>query len=365
MNEELIIRFLQHDLTEEEKIQFEKWLAESSENMKLFRTTKQAWALTGSFSTLDDQQTEAEYSKFKYRYLQSEYARKSLLSSIPPFWRYAAVFIMASVFSFLLFKVIYKNENNVFLSSYNEIKTKPGEKTQITLADGSSIWINSCSQLKYPVNLASEQIDMYLEGEAYFDLKKLPNRKITIHTSRVNVNVLGTAFNLKSYNDDDIIETTLVRGQVALSYPSKDPKTQKQVFLSPNQTAIFYKKTNSVTFHGFAEHRVLNLEMLNDTQKLELKNKYNIVVEESVDTESQISWINGKFTFKKETFESLAKRLERHYNVKISILDSSLKKSNFSGTFDKESIEQALKALSYPVPFRYTIIKDSIIIQNK
>jgi transmembrane sensor len=366
MDENLIVGYFQHRLTEEESQRFNSWLSENIENRKLFEAFKKVWSLSNGYNELNDEAVENEFALFKYRYLKSKEVKPRFFNSVYfTVIKYAAFFVFAFIISFYIQKLT-KRDIISLQSSYNEIKTKPGEKSQITLADGSKIWINSCTNLKYPLNLSSRHIDIFLDGEAYFDLKKIPNRSITVHTSRLNIDVLGTAFNLKSYADDDIIETTLVRGKIAITHSLKSSGSDdNQVFLAPNQSAIYFKNSNSLVVNSLTEHRVHTIDTQEGLQYLAMKSQSNLIVEEAIDTKPQISWIEGNFIFRKETFEKLARRLERRYDVKINIIGEQLKKSRFSGTFDKESIEQALKALSYPVPFNYQIIKDSVIIQPK
>ena len=248
---------------------------------------------------------------------------------------------------------------------FTEIVTKAGEKTKVVLADSSVIWVNSCTKLRYPVDLKQSKINFYLDGEAFFDLKKIPNRKITVHASSININVMGTAFNLKSYVNDNTIETTLVRGKIAIETSSDKGSTCKPVLLLPNQSATYFKDHHLINVYEFKEKRVQKSKTIDELKNIADQDQSNLIVEESINPMSQIYWKEGKLIFEKETFESLAKKMERWYNVKINIESEKLRKARFSGTFDKESIDQAIKALSYPVPFSYLIIKDSVVIKNK
>lgn len=364
MDESIIIKYLRKTLSQEERKEFVRWLNEDPAHLKLFKEVKKSWALTTSFDAGNYTDSDSEFNRFKYRYLHPGKTRNGISPLLIQISQIAAIVVVTAALSIYIQHLISKNGNSL-QTSFNEITTNAGEKTRITLADGSQIWINSCTKLKYPTSLTGSKVDLFLDGEAYFDLKKIPNRKIIVHTSRLNINVIGTAFNLRSYSDDNIIETTLVRGKISITHTSEQNNASKEVVLKPNQSAIYFKNSNTLKVPVLAEHRIQNSETQEGLEQLAIKNQSNVIVEESINTEPQISWIEGKFVFRKETFENLAKRLERHYNVKITITDSKLKKSKFSGTFDKESIEQALKALSYPVPFNYTIIKDSITIQPK
>jgi ferric-dicitrate binding protein FerR (iron transport regulator) len=362
MEEELLLRYLQNRLTKEEKSQLREWLAGDPEHGRLLSIYKKCWSLSYPDLPLSDSETEKEINIFQERFLQSDKKRRIIPRGIRKVLQYAAVFAAAFGLSFLLFKSLYRGPE--IQNAFNEIITTPGEKSQVVLADGSKIWVNACTKLRYPVNLRAEEVELYLEGEAYFDLKKIPGRHITVHTSQLNIKVIGTAFNLKSYSDEDVIEATLVRGKIAIEDAS-GKGNEKQILLAPNQSAVYFKKSGRIEASSLSEHRIKNAETIEGLEQLAKKNQSNIIVEEAVDIQPQISWIEGKMVFRKETFETLANRLERRYNVKINIKDDRLRKTRFSGTFEKESIEQVMHALSYPVPFKYTIIKDSIVIESK
>ena len=362
MEDELLLGYLQNRLTKDEKNRLREWLSADPEHSKLLTIYKKCWSLSYPDIPLNDSEAEREFNIFRARFLQSDWKRRLTPQGIRKFLQYAAVFFIAFTLSFLLFKIQYRGTK--VLNAYNEIITSPGEKSQVILADGSMIWVNACTRLKYPVNLRSTEIELYLEGEAYFDLKKIPGRLITVHTSQLNIKVMGTAFNLRSYSDEDVIEATLVRGKIAIEEAS-GKRNKKQILLVPNQSAVYFKKSGHIEASGLSEHRVKKAETIEGLEQLAKTNQSNIIVEEEVDVHPQISWIDGKMVFRKETFEMLANRLERRYNVTINIKDDKIRKTRFSGTFDKESIEQVMHALSYPVPFKYIIIKDSIVVESK
>ncbi|NJK96730.1 MAG: FecR family protein [Bacteroidales bacterium] len=341
----------------------------SAENRKTLKEYKKAWVLGNLGITADENiaKTEKEFNAFKYRYLSDEKPHRKILNT----WyidilKYAAIVIVVSLLWFFLYGRT-NTDKSMLISSFNEISTKPGERSQVTLADGSKIWLNACTKVKYPVDLNAAHLDIYLEGEAYFDLKKISGRSISVHTSRLKVDVLGTAFNLKSYTDENIIETTLVRGKISIKglAKHKEKEKDKEIILEPNQTAVYFKSSDFVEMKTLIEHRVKKTETDDRLKQIAINSKSNIIVAESVNTDDQTSWVEGKFVFRKEPFDQLARRLERKFNVKIRFADEKLKTARFSGTFENETIEQALKALSYPVPFRYNIVKDSITILYK
>ncbi len=362
MNENYIIRFLNEELSESEKRIFYDWLNNSPENQKLFLEIKTSWhisQLSNNNQTID---SGSELQLFKYRLNDRLKYRKTILL-YRTLLGAAAAFLLVLGFSVFYYRLGAVNPQTTG-SAFNEISTNASEKSKIVLADGSKIWINACSRLKYPSNLNSDQIDIYLEGEAYFDLKKIKGRKITVHTSEIDVKVIGTAFNLRNYKDEDIIETTLIRGKVEIERKSGSKKGILE--LQPSQSASFIKNSNkNKEERDFAKLYINHHENTDQTREIAIKQHSNMVVAKSINSELLVGWKEGKLSFRDESFESLAKKLEKWYGVTINIRGQELKEARFTGSFSKETIEQALRALSYPVPFMFKIDKDSVRIELK
>jgi transmembrane sensor len=362
MNEEKIIQYLKGELNPQESKKLHDWILFDTANFETFKQLKQAWALSNAMKE-SDPIDEKDYRIFRLRNFNKDESEKQSLSPFRWIVRIAAVFLML-VGVYQLFTMVLPNKTSGD-DLFTEITTRAGEKTKIVLADSSVIWVNSCTKLRYPVNLKKSKINFYLEGEAFFDFKKLPNRNITVHTSEINIKVIGTAFNLKSYANDNTIKTTLVRGKIVIETLIDKGNTAKQIMLLPNQSATYFKNHTQLNISENKEKRINKTETIEELEKIANRNQTNMIVEESINPKAQVFWKEGKLSFEKETLENLSKRMERWFAVKINIESERLKKARFSGTFDKESIEQAIKALSYPVPFNYTIIKDSVIIKNR
>ncbi len=364
MDENTILQFLQNKLSPAERKAFLDRIEADASFRALFKEIKTVWSVTSDNEAKVFSDPETEFRTFRYRNLMNDERSVKRKNAFIPFLKVAAIVVVSFGLAFLAFSLLENKKSSTDLV-YTEIETRAGEKSQITLPDGSKIWINACTKLRYPNNLQQREIELYLDGEAFFDLKKIPDRRITVRTSQINVKVLGTAFNVKSYKDDDVIETTLVRGKIEIENQTGKKAGNKTVTLKPNQSATFIKSSNNLSLKEFNEVRINTTEDLDNLKKIATSKNSNLVVMNSVNPETQTSWKEGRLSFRKETFENLAKMLERWYDIKIEIKDQELKKSRFSGSFDKETIEQALQALSYPVPFKYKIEKDSVLIFRK
>lgn len=263
------------------------------------------------------------------------------------YWKIAvaATLIIVSIITFALYqKDSPLNQSN---SSVKQLTyTKRGAKTSITLSDGTRVTLNSDSKIIYPKRFAGENREVTLIGEAFFDVSKDHHHPFIIHTSKMDVRVLGTAFNVKCYPGDRFSETSLIRGSVQVTL--KD-RPSDRIILKPSEKLI-------VSNVGAPQDRK-DPRLLNDllTQVAHIQKNDTTVVE--------TSWVYNKLAFREETFSELSKRLERAYDVKIDFKNEDLKELKFTGTFEKESVASILKALSIVEPFAYEIEDNKIVIQ--
>ena len=263
------------------------------------------------------------------------------------YWKIAvaATLIIVSVITFVLHQkdsFVSQSNSSVSLLTY----TKRAAKKSITLSDGTRVTLNSDSRLVYPKQFTGENREVTLIGEAFFDVSKDRNHPFIIHTSKMDVRVLGTAFNVKSYPGDRFSETSLIRGSVEVTL--KD-RPSDRIILKPSEKLIV---SNTNSHKDRKDPRLFN-DLL--TQVAHVQKNDTTVVE--------TSWVYNKFAFREETFSELSKRLERAYDVQIHFKNENLKELKFTGTFEKESVASILKALSIVEPFAYEIQDNKIIIQ--
>lgn len=219
---------------------------------------------------------------------------------------------------------------------YSEITVPFGQMSQLKLSDGTKIWLNSGTTLRYPEHFTSQQRSVTVIGEAYFEVAKMANKPFTVNTPNMKIEVLGTSFNLLAYKEDVATSVTLVEGKVVVR--NLEGKTIAQ--LSPGQMAT--------------------------------KNKTEISVEiKNVKTAFYAAWIDGKINFDDEPLDQIAVKLERWFNVDIVFANERLKSYRFTGTILKnkpvDQIMQALELLS-PIRFKHqvnTTGRDKITIYKR
>ncbi|MBN1158795.1 MAG: FecR family protein [Bacteroidales bacterium] len=253
--------------------------------------------------------------------------------------RIAAVIVLSAGLAWIWDVLRKESPHMIEHIVYNEIIVPTGEKSQIILSDGTHIWINSESRLKYPVTFGNESRPVTLEGEAYFEVTKNSKSVFTVNTKDAEIQVLGTAFNVKSYPEDLKTQTTVISGLVKI-----EPTRQniEPVLIKPNQMAVISEipeateaKDNEVT----PELSILN----------------------NVNTEVLTSWKDHLLVFADETFEDIAVKMERWYNVKIMILNDELKQERYTGKFvNNETVYEVLEAIKMTTPIVYSA-KENII----
>ncbi len=214
---------------------------------------------------------------------------------------------------------------------YNTIKIPYGKKFEVQLSDGTLVHLNAGTSLRYPVQFVKNQNrQVYLLGEAFFEVEKDKEHPFDVNTQNVNVEVLGTKFNVDTYSENPRTDVVLVEGKVSLY---KDQKTKEnQVYLKPGEKGSNERGQSEITT-------------------------------EQVNTEYYTAWIKGSLVFKNASFDDIIKKLERRYNVTFINKNKVLGKEIFNARFDNEPIEVVLKYFSDSYAIDYIIDRDKITIK--
>lgn len=233
----------------------------------------------------------------------------------------------------------------------NEVVTNGGSKSTVHLPDGSSVILNTGSKLSYNKDFGANTREIYLSGEAFFDIAKNEKMPLVVHAGDVDIRVKGTIFNVKAYTEDSTVEASLIQGVIEV-FSKND--LERKIMLRPNEKIII-GKTSAVSSSNEAKQIV---QPPKEAVFFLGKIKPN-PIDSSI---SEIAWIQNKLAFYKEPFSSLAQKMERWYNVSIQFNDEHLKKFTFTGSFEKEDITEALNALREIAAFEYTIQNRNVII---
>lgn len=236
------------------------------------------------------------------------------------------------------------------------IAAEKGSRMRTILPDGTTVWLNAGSHISFSENFTGHTREVTLDGEAYFDVVKQPERPFIVHVYGYNIRVLGTVFNVKSYPTDKTIETTLLRGLVQVT--KQGVTGEKPIFIHPNEKLIVEK---------FAANSELNLPYKNSPAANSGNTDYIIKNLDTAQTEKEkieTAWVYNRLEFRGDNFEELAKKLERWYNVSIVFEDDQVKQLSFYGSFETETVQQAFVALKAAARFDYSINNQTISVSS-
>jgi transmembrane sensor len=235
----------------------------------------------------------------------------------------------------------------------SEISTRNGNRTRIQLPDGSTVWLNAGSKLDYSKEFGNKNREVHLIGEGYFDVVRNPEKPFIIHTTAVEVKVLGTQFNVKSYPGDKTTETSLIKGSVEVFVKNRGEKW----VLRPNEKLVVENELpRSVAAPVEKANGIVKREPLVAIKELTYIQPDAVIPVEA-------SWTRNQLSFKDEPFAEVAKKMERWYDVEFEFRNKKPENLMMYGTFTNETLEQALEALQFSFGFGYEV-KDKKVIIN-
>ncbi|WP_017257319.1 FecR family protein [Pedobacter arcticus] len=219
----------------------------------------------------------------------------------------------------LIYSSSADSKNDTQANLFNKIEAPVGGQYQLILPDGTKIWLNASTSLKYPVSFTGlNERKVELEGEAYFEVAHMTNKPFKVVTNKQTIEVLGTHFNVNCYADEPSTKTSLLEGSVKVF----TQKTAQPVFIKPGQQALL------------------------------VANQFKITDE---DVEQAVAWKNGDFVFNGENLQSLMRQIARWYNVDVVYEHEAVNNTGFIGTISrKKKITEILNAieLNYNVKFK-------------
>jgi len=227
-------------------------------------------------------------------------------------------------------QLVYEgSKSNPEEMDYNSVETPKGGQYQLTLPDGTQVWLNAASTLRYPIAFSEKERVVELSGEAYFEVAKDKGKRFIVSTARESVEVLGTHFNINSYTDETFTKTTLIEGSVKV----KNSKSGFSMVIKPGQQAMVSSGLSTVKL-------------------------------KDVDVDEAMAWKKGYFMFDEENLESILRKVSRWYDVDIQYQDSDLKKKLlFSGTLSRYSnVSKVLKKLELTESVQFKIEGRKIIV---
>lgn len=236
--------------------------------------------------------------------------------------RVAAIFLLPIVAAVGMYMYMSRYDSTLPVT----VAVERGQKATVTLPDGSKVWLNSLSELRYTPGFSSRKRELQLEGEAYFEVAPDPDRPFVVSSTDLVVEALGTSFGMKAYSEDRMVSSILMSGKVRVTTPDGVK------ILKPNER-LQYDKTTAKSIHS---------EVVNATDFT--------------------GWIRNELRFENETLEEISRSIQRIYNVEIIFASEKLKQLRYTGTVQNNSLESVLNIITLTSPLSFQIESQKIIL---
>ena len=324
---EIIIAHLDEELEGKGLKELTDWVSLSADNARYYAEIKDLWESTQA-KIPEIAETEKEWFKFLSK-IGKRHTKNMFgaLSNQQILFRFAAVLIIGLLFGVLI-TTFYLKVEPAYITSVAPV----GSVSQTILADGTLVYLNAGSEIRYSPETNKGIREVFLKGEAWFQVEKNKRKPFIVHTPYYDVKVTGTQFNVKSYLSDPEITTTLEEGEVRVC-SSDNFKLTKTIVLKPGEQVVLNK----------------------ESKKIFIK---------KVDTQLFTSWKDNRLMFLNMNLKELIVLLERRYDVDIDVINEEILKYHYTGTIKNESILDILEIIQHTLPIEYKIEGQKIIINK-
>jgi len=242
-------------------------------------------------------------------------------------WLGAAAAVLVGICSMMIWLSVSKNINTV-INQYTVSKAGVGKTLKVYLSDGSTVTLNSGSELRFPENFSGKKREVYLNGEAFFEIHHNSKQSFIVHSGKMITSVLGTSFNVMAYPQMSSMSVTVITGKVAV----KDASNDKMVMLIPKQRAVLSNK------------------------------KEDFDLDSVKDVAESIAWQKGELIFNNATLEEIAYKVGYKYGIKVEIIHQEQNQKRITGVFNKQSFITIMDAITRLSDTHYRKSADNYII---
>lgn len=330
---ELTIRSLSGEATAEELKELEALLASDAHALARYRLLQQFWNQHDAVSQpAVEENLQKVLTQLQLSPQEAMHEEAEVVPIRKNWWKRMAVAAAFIIISSAAYWFIARHETSALSGELVEKHNARGTKSTIELTDGSKIWLNADSKIKYPEVFAGNTREVYLNGEAFFEVAKNPAKPFIIHLANGTIQVLGTSFNVRAYDDEKVVETSVATGKVAFI-----PKYQKRI---QKQDTLLITPNNKVRYS-------LDEDQANVLPTAAAEDK---------------AWTEGKLIFKALTLQEIAIELERHFGKKVTFVDDDPKSFRLTGSFQNNSLDEIMYYLSKSKEFKYKITNSELLI---
>ena len=247
------------------------------------------------------------------------------------FYKIAAAILLVASFTFVAYYYTKtKSTNSVVVKNITK-ENQRGRKSTIFLRDGSIVYLNSESKVKYPEVFSDSNRVVHIEGEAYFDVSRDESRPFIVHANNLKISVLGTSFNVNAYRENEYTKVSLNTGKVKVENQHRKNQGDTQlVELTPGKSVSYSEQQ-----HAFTPVTAF-------------------------DPNLDFSWKDGKIVFHNADMESMLNRFERWYNVDITLKNKPYFQWNYTGEFHNQTLRDVLESLSFSQSFEFSFKQDKV-----
>lgn len=345
MNAELLARYLSRECTTQEYIEVESWLRISEEHVEQLKSYERIWVDAQQLNKLDIEFDSAlDWSVLQNRIeaedLSVEEQTPMLITTratalnrnISYFSRIAAILSLVFLIGFYgsqFFVQVPTEQNEAVLK---EISMKKGQRGSVTLSDGTLVSLNSESSITLPDRFKSDVREVYLNGEAFFEVAKNEEKPFKIYVNGTVIEVLGTSFAVRAFPDDESVRTTVVEGLV--SFRSQDEDISEGVLLSAGDLGEFNLKRKKIS-----KEFIENLD-------------------------PYISWKEGYLTFDQASMTEVRKQLERKYDIEVVFEDSNIELLELTAELKSRSLRNVLETISLSLGLEFELDQEIVRFKN-
>jgi transmembrane sensor len=322
----LLAKFFSGNCNEEEKLQVTQWQKASAENEELFRETAELWKHSKTEGKGFNPKVEQALLKVNQKLGIDKSSTNKVVRMVHYTRRIAAVLLVGACV-WVAWQVMHKRSVN---PASVEVVTLQGEKKEITLPDGSHVWLNASSKLKYAAKFEGNERKVALEGEAYFEVAKNPSRPFKINAATSVTTVLGTAFNLRARAGEKTVSVTVAEGKVA--FTCEEMPVQDAVKLIAGDQGILTLETKHL-------ERVKN------------------------DDPNFLAWKTGKLIFKNTALKQVVAKLTDFYGKNIQVDDISKAEIPFTSTFDHRSLQDVITIMEISLGLKADTVNHVILLR--
>lgn len=334
INPDLLRKFLRDECDENEYRQVINWVNSSANAEEVLSFIETHWG-AGS-----DNQGKAgiDYYQVLEKITKTTVQKEATFK--PSRTRHSIARQLLKVAAILLFPVLFlgiyyltQNKPGDNAIVYEQKINQKGQKSRISLPDGTVVWLNADSKLRYVSGFLDQKREVVLEGEAFFEVTENKEMPFRVITGNIETVALGTSFNINSFPENKALGISLVTGKVAISHRNRGHKLDS-VILNPGEKLLFDP-------------------LLNDFEKLNFDHK------------KELSWKQGVIYFKNADIEHISATLERWFNVNIVFKNQAKRPWHFSGEFENSSLERVLERMAYTEGFSFELSEGTVTIEFK